>query len=181
MKKILARIGILMSVFSFLSACMGGIDGSKYVDQTPRFQLEEYFNGRIKAWGIIQDRSGNIITRFDVEMEGKWDGNKGVLDEVFTYYGTGEVQNRIWEITKIDDNHYEGKAGDIIGKAKGTAYGNAIRWNYEMDVPVDDTSYRMTFDDWIWAMNDGVVINRSYLKKFGITFAELTIFMQKQP
>ena len=29
-------------------------------------------------------------------------------------------------------------------------------------------------------MNDGVLINRSYLKKFGLTVAELTIFMQKQ-
>lgn len=29
-------------------------------------------------------------------------------------------------------------------------------------------------------MRDGVVMNRSYLKKFGITVAEVTIFMQKQ-
>jgi hypothetical protein len=29
-------------------------------------------------------------------------------------------------------------------------------------------------------MNDGVLINRSYLKKFGITVTKLTIFMQKQ-
>jgi len=48
-------------------------------------------------------------------------------------------------------------------------------------VPVDDKSYRLKFDDWMWAMDDGnVVINRSYLKKFGITVAEITIFMQKQ-
>jgi hypothetical protein len=30
-------------------------------------------------------------------------------------------------------------------------------------------------------MNDGVLINRTKIKKFGISFAELTIFMQKQP
>ena len=50
-----------------------------------------------------------------------------------------------------------------------------------MDVPVGDTSYRLNFDDWMWAMNDGVIINRSYMKKFGFRVAELTIFMQKQP
>jgi hypothetical protein len=49
-----------------------------------------------------------------------------------------------------------------------------------MDVPVGDSKYRLRFDDWMWAMNDGVLMNRSYMKKFGITVAEVTIFMQKQ-
>ncbi|MBL6621549.1 MAG: DUF3833 family protein, partial [Rickettsiales bacterium] len=39
--------------------------------------------------------------------------------------------------------------------------------------------FRIKFDDWMWQLNDGVVINRSYLKKFGFTIAELTLFMQK--
>lgn len=145
----------------------------------PAFRLEEYFNGPIKAWGIVQDRGGNIVNRFDVDIAGRWEGDRGVLEEVFTYYD-GRTQNRTWEITKIDNRHYQGKAGDIIGMASGTAYGNAVYWTYEMDVPVGDTSYRLTFDDWIWALNDGVIVNRSYMKKFGVKVAELTIFMQKQ-
>ncbi|MFC0180059.1 DUF3833 domain-containing protein [Thorsellia kenyensis] len=171
---------IIASLSALLAGC-GGIDGQQYTELSPELKLESYFNGPIKAWGFIQDRSGNVITRFDVVMEGSWDGNKGRLDEVFTYYDNGKVQNRTWEITKIDEFTYEGKAGDILGTAKGSAHGNAINWVYEMDVPVDDTTYRLKFDDWMWAMNDGVVINRSYMKKFGITVAELTVFMQKVP
>ena len=170
-----------MSVLAFLSACAGsGIQGSQYNDLEPKFKIEEFFSGSIKAWGIIQDRSGNITKYFDVVMQGKWEGNQGVLDEVFNYYNSDTPQKRVWKITKIDDKHYQGSAGDIIGQAKGVAYGNAVNWSYEMDVPVDDTSYRLKFDDWMWAMNDNVVINRSYLKKFGLTVAEITIFMQKQ-
>lgn len=175
------NIKMLFAGVSALLAGCGGIDGQQYVNQTPPLKLEEYFNGPIKAWGFIQDRSGNVITRFDVTMVGSWDGNKGKLEEVFTYYDTGKIQNRTWEITKLDDLTYEGKAGDILGTAKGATFGNAINWVYEMDVPVDDTTYRLKFDDWMWAMNDGVVINRSYMKKFGITVAELTVFMQKVP
>ena len=48
-----------------------------------------------------------------------------------------------------------------------------------MDVPVSDTTYRLKFDDWMWALPGDVVINRSYLKKFGFKVAELTLFMQK--
>ena len=49
-----------------------------------------------------------------------------------------------------------------------------------MNLPVGDKTYKITFDDWMFQMNDGVLINRSYLKKFGFTVGELTLFMQKQ-
>jgi hypothetical protein len=32
----------------------------------------------------------------------------------------------------------------------------------------------------MWAFDDQTLVNRSYIKKFGITFAEVTIFMQRQ-
>jgi hypothetical protein len=48
-----------------------------------------------------------------------------------------------------------------------------------MQLPVKDKTYHFKFDDWMWQLNDGIVINRSYIKKFGITVAELTLFMQK--
>ena len=47
-----------------------------------------------------------------------------------------------------------------------------------MDLPVGDRTFRITFDDWMFRLNDGVLVNRSYLKKFGITFAELSLFMK---
>ena len=176
------KYGVLfMSALGFLSSCFGGgIVGSNYEQKLPTLTLEDYFQGPISVWGIIQDRSGNVISRFDAHIDGNWEGNKGVLEEEFTYYDSGEKQQRRWEITKIDDTNYTATAGDIIGTATGKRYGNALYWSYKMDVPVDGSTYRLTFDDWMWAMNNDVVINRSYLKKFGITFAEITIFMQKK-
>ncbi|WP_218110630.1 DUF3833 domain-containing protein [Ostreibacterium oceani] len=170
---------LLMSITALISACFGDIKGEQYDTEQPKLELSAYFDGPIKAWGIIQDRSGNITTRFDVEIIGQWQGDQGILDETFRFYD-GKVQTRRWEITKIDGLNYVGTAGDIIGEAKGKAHGNAVYWTYTMDVPVDDTHYRLKFDDWMWLMNDDVLINRSYMKKFGITVAELTIFMQKQ-
>jgi hypothetical protein len=55
----------------------------------------------------------------------------------------------------------------------------AMFWGYEMDLPVADDSYRVTFEDWIWAFDDRTIINRSYIKKFGLVFAEVSIFMRK--
>jgi len=165
-------------VVTALGGCVGNTVES-YKGTTPKADLREYFNGPVKAWGIVQNYSGRVTRRFDVDMVGKWDGDWGTLTEDFDYYD-GQKQQRIWTIRKLTDGNYEGTASDVVDKASGRTEGTAVNWNYVMDVPVDDTTYRFRFDDWMWMMNDGVLINRSYLKKFGITVAEITIFMKKQ-
>jgi len=169
---------LLVGVILLIPGCASNTV-KDYSDTTPAMDFQKYFNGPIKAWGIVQDRDGKVLSRFDVAMQGSWKDNLGTLKEDFTYY-SGKKQERVWKIHKLPDGTYEGEADDIIGKAEGQTSGSAVRWNYVMDVPVDDTTYRFTFDDWMWLMNDGVLINRSYLRKFGFTFAELTIVMKKQ-
>ena len=171
---IVAITGVLI----MLNGCATN-DLDYYKDTTPQADIKTYFNGPIKAWGIVQDWRGRVVRRFDIQMVGKWEGDTGTLTEHFNYYD-GQKQERVWTIKKLANGTYEGTASDIIDKATGKAQGSAVRWNYVMDLPVDDTTYRIRFDDWMWVMNDGVLINRSYLKKFGVTVSELTIFMQKQ-
>ena len=170
---------LLMGLMALISGCSAGGSLDDYKGETPALQLESYFNGPIKAWGIVQDRSGKVTRRFSVDMEGQWQGDTGTLTEHFDYYD-GETDKRVWTINKVAESKYEGTAGDIVGKAKGEVVGNAVRWAYVMNLEVDGTTYKIKFDDWMFLMKDGVLINRSYLKKFGIKMAELTLFMQKQ-
>lgn len=167
-----------MGLLTFLSGCAKP-PVSQYADASPAFIPEDYFDGPIKAWGLVQDYQGKVTRRFDVEMVGSWDGDVGTLEEEFAYYD-GERQKRVWTIRKIADRRYEGSAADISGTATGEVNGNAMRWAYRMNLDVGDNTYLITFDDWMFLMNDGVLINRSYLKKFGVTVAELTLFMQKR-
>lgn len=165
-----------------VTVVLGGCnaDVSQYAQTKPAMSMEAFFNGPIKGWGIVQDRKGQVLRRFDVEMQGSWQGDKGELREKFAYYD-GEQQQRVWTITRTGDGLYSGAADDIIGNAEGQVSGNAVRWSYKMDLEVDGSTYRITFDDWMFLMNDDVLINKSYLKKFGFKVAELTLFMQKQP
>jgi hypothetical protein len=171
------KLTLMMGMTLMFSSCSHSID--YYKDTTPKADIKEFFDGPIKGWGVVQDRRGRVISRFDVVMVGKWEGDVGTLTEHFSYYG-GEKQERIWTIKKLPDGTYVGTAADILDKATGKVNGTAVQWRYTMDLPVGDTTYRLKFDDWMWQMNDGVMINRSYLKKYGITVAELTLFMQKQ-
>ena len=173
------KILFVMGAIGLMTSCSSK-SVTNYVNAEPKIALEDYFNGPIKAWGLVQDRSGNVKRRFDVDLVGEWSGNTGTLTEHFKYYD-GETQSRVWTITKTGENKYEGSAGDIKGKATGQTSGNAVRWAYVMNLEVGGKTYAITFDDWMYLMNDGVLINKSQLKKFGFTVGELILFMQKQP
>ncbi len=175
------RLAFIAVALLGLSACAKpSIDGDLYLDNTPEFRLEHFFEGEVKAWGIVQDRSGNLLQQFEADIIGTFEDDVLTLDETFAYSLGEGVEERVWTITKEGENSYSGSAGDIPAAA-GTAYGNAMFWGYEMDLPVGDDSYRVTFEDWIWAVDDRRIFNRSYIKKFGIVFAEVTIFMEKRP
>ena len=87
-----------------------------FKDQKPRLIIEDYLSGNVKAWGILQNRSGKVTRQFSADLDGKWDGKQLILDEKFNW-SDGEVQTRQWKINKIDEHNYEGTAGDVVGTA----------------------------------------------------------------
>lgn len=171
MKKLLF-ISLLM-----LFGC--GKDVSQYTKNTPKLDLRTYLNGKTKAWGILESRGGVVKRRFVVEMETVWNGNSGVLTEHFTF-DDGEKSERTWTITYQDDNNFTATAGDVIGKAVGKQYGNALQMKYILDLKVGKTNYKVTLDDWMFQLDDKHLVNKSEIKKFGITVARLTIFFERQ-
>ena len=149
-----------------------------YASQKPTLELDRYFNGRVLAHGIFQKRDGAVARRFTVEMDCHWEGNQGVLDEHFTY-SDGVKERRIWRLTKHADGHYTGLADDVVGEATGQTSGNAFRWNYTLRLPVDGSVYEVQFDDWMFLMDDRVMINRATMSKFGIRLGEVLLSFSK--
>ena len=170
-----------LSVIAFALVTMSGCTVMKPTDfsnSEPVLRIEEYFAGRTKAWGIFEDRFGGLRRQFVVDIQGKWDGAELILDERF-HYSDGEKDRRVWTIRKVDENNYEGQAGDVIGIAKGEAYGNALNWRYDMDLKVGEGTLRVHFNDWMFLQEDGVLVNRARVTKFGIEIGEVTLFFQK--
>jgi hypothetical protein len=150
-----------------------------YADEVPKVDVREFFEGEITAWGIVQNRSGEVINRFRADMQGSWNGEQGTLDEVF-YYANGDTQTRQWQFVQQSENSYTGTASDVIGEASIEQAGNAINLNYVLRVPVGDRTFDLRFDDWMWLVEDEVIINRATMKKFGFRVGELTVMIQKQ-
>jgi Protein of unknown function (DUF3833) len=150
----------------------------QYAAEHPQLDLTQYFNGKIVAHGIFQDRSGLVVRRFTVDMEGRWDGNQGVLDEHFSY-SDGQKDRRIWRLTKHADGSYTGTADDVVGTANGKTSGNAFQWAYTLKLPVNGTVYEVQLDDWMYLMDERVMLNRATMRKFGFRLGEVTLSFQK--
>ena len=160
-----------------LSGC-AGVSPEAYRTQTPTLDIATYFNGPLTAWGYFADRSGEVKRRFTVKMTGEWNGNEGVLTENFDW-SDGEKSQRIWRIRKLDAHRYIGRADDVKGEAIGTAYGNALQWKYTLLLPVDGKTYAVQFDDWMYQMDDTVMLNKSVMRKFGFKLGEIVISFRK--
>ena len=171
---------LLIINFLFITSCSinQSMKPEDFKNQKPRLIIEEYLSGNVKAWGILQNRSGKVTRQFSADLNGKWDGKKLILDEKF-YWSDGEEQKRQWQITKIDEHNYKGTAGDVVGTARGYSYGPAFKFEYVLLVPVKDREMKIKFDDWIFLQNEKIAINRATMTKFGIKVAELTVFFQK--
>ena len=149
-----------------------------FKNQEPRLIIENFLSGNVKAWGILQNRSGEVTRQFSADLNGTWNGKQLILDEKFNW-SDGEVQTRQWKINKIDDHNYEGTANDVVGIAKGYSYGPAFKFEYVLLVPVKGKEIKISFDDWIFKQNESVAINRATMTKFGFKVAELTVMFKK--
>jgi hypothetical protein len=169
---------VLLSVIC-LSGCATQLDGDAYRQLEPQFDLFTFFDGDVTAWGIVQNRQGELVQRFRVDIQGSVEDDVLTLDERFFYSVGDGVKSRVWVIEKTEDGRYRGSAGDILDVAEGDNFGNAFQWQYSMDLPLDDGPVRVRFNDWIWAFDRHRIINRSYIQKFGLDVGEVTIFMEK--
>jgi Protein of unknown function (DUF3833) len=161
-----------------VAACASAPTPADYANETPKLDLRNYFNGPLTAYGVFTDRSGKVVRRFTVKMTGTWNGNQGVLDEDFTY-SDGRREKRVWRLTDLGDGRYSGRADDVVGEAVGSAAGNALNWRYTLALKVDERIINVQFDDWMYLMNDRVMLNKAAMSKFGIYLGEVTLSFTK--
>ena len=171
--------GVLLPFFSiFLVVGCSSMDVENFAGKEPELQLEKYFDGETKAWGIFEDRFGNLRRQFTVNITGSWNGKKLVLDEHFEY-SDGEVERRVWKITKEDQHNYVGTADDVFGIAKGKVFGNAFQWGYDVNLKFSGRLWRVSFEDWMFLQPGGVLVNKAKVSKWGIHLGTVTLFFLK--
>ena len=153
-------------------------DMKEFQNNTPKLDLFSFFEGDTIAYGIFEDRFGNLKRQFRVNINGKVKNQILTLDEDFLY-DDGEQAKRIWKIEKKIDNAqnitFEGQAEDVEGKAFGSISGNTLNWSYDIYLNIKGSNIKVHFNDWIYKQSEDLAINRAYVSKFGINIGSVTL------
>lgn len=177
MKRRLIVATLAAAAFS-LAGCAGPAPAD-YADQKPVLDLKTYFNGQMVAHGMFTDRSGKVLRRFVVDLKATWEGDRGTLEEDFRYTD-GSTERRVWRLVAHGGGRYTGTADDVVGTAEGQAAGNALNWRYTLKLPVDGKVYEVQFDDWMFLIDEQVMLNKAVMSKFGIRLGEVTLAFYKK-
>lgn len=144
------------------------------------FNLFDYFEGPVKATGVFQDPFHCCRRKLVVDLFGSRHENQLKLDELF-HYDDGEKQERVWWLSAIDENQFQGHADDVIGLAKGSVNGAELRWRYQMLLPIGNWKLKVSFDDRMYLLPDNILINRATIRKWGIPIGTVTLVFQREP
>jgi hypothetical protein len=69
----------------------------------------------------------------------------------------------------------------VVDVAAGEVAGNALRWRYVLALPVDGKVVEVDFDDWMYLVDDKVMLNRSFMSKYGFDLGEVTLTLMRRP
>ncbi len=168
-----------LSAMAFLLGGCSSITTQDYAANTPKLDIRHYLDGPLEAWGILYDMHGKADLQFHVTMRGSWKGNTGTLDEHFVY-SDGRKDERVWTLQFSDDNYFTATAHDVIGVAEGSQNGNTVNMKYTLNTKrASGDTVILSMDDWMYLLDSKTLINRTQMRKFGLTVGELVITFRK--
>ena len=176
-----ARAAFLGAVCLCASGC-GSLKPRDFEKSSALFQPDEYFMGRVRSWGVVENRKGEPRQRFTTESIGTRESPESMtITQTFTHED-GSRQERLWKVRRLDDHHYEGTANDVVGTAKGVAYGNAFRWTYTIALKPGNPFSHVHLKQWMYLPEGSErMFTRVIVKKLGLRVAEVTESFEKLP
>ncbi len=169
------------SVFFFCSLFLVGCGSAKiedYANRKPSLNLEEFFEGKLAANGVVKDFRGSVVRYFNADIQASWTDGIGTLVEDFVF-DDGESQRRIWTLTPDGSGGYIGTAGDVVGEGVIRVAGNAMFLKYVLRIPFQSRTLDITVDDRMYLVNPSTLINESRLMKFGFDVGEIVLVISR--
>jgi hypothetical protein len=145
----------------------------------PEFRPEEFFDGRLEGWGVLEKPTGGVQKRFTVAAEGRSFAEGVRYSETWTF-DDGHVDTLNWEIRKAGDGRYSGVEDRSEGEAEGEQAGCAFHWTYSRDTPQPDgKSMKLNFDDWFFRIDEDAVVAKGTAGRLGLPFATAHVTYRK--
>lgn len=144
-----------------------------FEDTVPVFLPEQFFNGRLEGWAVLESLVGGLQKRATIQAEGRWDAAAQTVSFSETYrFDDGYRDTLKWTIRKLGPGRYSGAEPRVDDAAEGDQAGCAFNWRYTRDTPQPDgSSTKLNFDDWFYLIEPNACIVRGSAGRLGLPFA----------
>ena len=164
-----------------LTGC-ASLQPQDFAGSQTRFELDRYFEGQSKSWGVFENAGGTPKRYFTCDSYGRRNHAGDVVLSQKFHFNDGKTQTRVWHIHRIDPTHWEATANDMIGSAHGTGIGNAFSWEYDITVDRSNPLATVHIRQWLYqAEGTTDVLSRLVITKLGIKFFEVSEVIHKVP
>ena len=70
MKLIKSIVLIISLIFTTNCSNNSSMKPEDFINKKPRLIIEEYLSGNVKAWGVLENRSGKVIRQYSADLDG---------------------------------------------------------------------------------------------------------------
>ncbi len=128
-----------------------------YIDGATKMDIKKFFNGDVDGFAIKQDSTGKIVGTVTAKINGKWDENKGVIQQNFVY-SDGTKDSRTWLVTVDSDGTFDAVGHDVSVPAKGKQSGNAAQSLYSLVLGAKGEKIQVNFEERMYLIDEKSMI-----------------------
>jgi hypothetical protein len=137
-----------------------------YLDKGTKMDIRKFFNGDIEGFAITQDDNGKILNTQTIKISGKWEDNKGVVQQNFVF-ADGTKDSRTWLFTVNADGTFDAIGHNVAGPSQGKQFGNAAQMVYSLLTSQNGVKQETKFVDKTYLVDDKSAILISRFRKSG--------------
>jgi hypothetical protein len=157
-----------------LAACTPAKQPSDFAGTAPAFDPLTYWTGHTHSWGVVENRSGAPSEIVQTDCIGEAEGQDALHMRQTLTEGDGTVTHRDWHLRRLAPGRFSAAANDMAGTAEGTASGRVFHWQWVWARKPGQPLFNVTMSQWMYAMPDGTMMNRTTVSKLGVIVAEVS-------
>ncbi len=140
--------------------------------------LEDFFVGRLSAEGRFKSRIAGVDRGFTIKAQGHIEDGVLVLIEDFLF-DDGAVDQKTWRFRKIAPSRFAATRDDLVGVADVEERDGRIHMSYRLDLGDGGNKTRVRLRDVLYYGDDGQVVSKAQVFKFGLPVAGITATFKK--
>jgi hypothetical protein len=148
----------------------------------PPITLVSAFQGRTTGRGHFRVWLTGDERRFTARLNGTVTGPDGarVLTVVEDFvYDDGQTDRLTWVFRETGAGRWSGKREDTVGEATVVEDNGQIRLTYTADFKSPSGVNRLGFNDILYALPDGTIVNDAVVSKAGIAVASVRFLIRR--